>query len=133
MIKLTYKNSTNLGGVYYDGGFENKLFIDAPIVKPEYVVTEEGFENDNSVFIKEFESLKKRYKFEFYGPEYIANALAFMAMHDDIKIAFTNGTYQAQIRNVKVNVNWESAFNDCMALIEVSFEQDDQITKTACG
>lgn len=132
MIKLTYTNSCNLGGVYYEGGFENKLFLDAPIIKPDYIRTQEGFENDQSVFIPEYDSIKKKYKFEVVAPEYIADALSFMALHNDVKIAYTNGLYQSQIRNIEVNVNWDETFNDCMATIEVLFEQDDQIINTAC-
>lgn len=130
MIKLTWKNSCDLAGIYYGGGFENKMFIDAPIVKPEYINVEDGFENDDGVFVKEYESLKKVYKFEMIAPEHIANALKLMALHDNVKI-YTS-LYSAQIRNVKVNVNWESQFNDCMATVEVTFEQDDQVAKTAC-
>lgn len=132
MIQLTYSNSTDLGGVYYGAGFQNKLFIDAPIVKPDYVRVQEGYENDRAVFMPEYDSIKKKYKFEIIAPEYIADTLTFMALHNDIKIAYTNGLYQSQIRNVEVNVNWEDTFNDCMATIEVFFEQDDQIVKTAC-
>jgi hypothetical protein len=130
MITLIYKNSCDLGGVYYAGGFENKIILDTIIVKPEYTNQEEGTENDGGVFVKEFESLIKVYKFEIIAPENIANALTFMALHDDIRIL--TDQYQSQIRNVKVNVNWEDSFNDCMALIEVSFQQDDQIVKSAC-
>ena len=132
MIKLTWKNSCTLGGIYYGGTYENKMFIDAPVVRPEYVNIEEGFENDNAVFVKEYESLKKIYKFEFMAPEYVADSLKLMALHDDIKITYVNGLYQSQIRNVKVNVNPDEAFNDCMFLIEVTFEQDDQVIRTAC-
>jgi hypothetical protein len=132
MIKLTYTNSCNLGGVYYIGGYENILFIDSVVCKPEYENTEDGYNNDQQVFIKEYHALKKVYKFEAIAPEYIANTLSFMAQHDDIKISWTNGLYQSQIRNVQVSVNWEDQFNDCMATIEVSFEQDDQIVNTAC-
>lgn len=132
MIKLTYKNSCDLGGIYYGGGFENILFVDSVVCKPDYEKIEDGYNNDNQVFIKEYEALKKIYKFEIIAPEYMANALEFMSMHDDIRISWTNGLYQSQIRNVKVNVVWESQLNDCMATIEVLFEQDDQVVNSAC-
>lgn len=132
MIKLTYKNSCDIGGVYYGGGYENILFIDAVVCKPEYDKQEDGFNNDQRVFIKEYDALKKIYKFDLIAPEHIANTLAFMSMHDDVKISWTNGLYQSQIRNIKVNVTWEDSFNDCMATIEVLFEQDDQIVNTSC-
>ncbi len=131
MIKLTWRNSCDLGGIYYGGDFENKLFLDTVIVKPEYTFEEEGVNNDEGSFIKDFESLVKTYKFEVVAPEYIANAMTLMALHDDVKI-FVPGLYMAQIRNIKVNVTWEDTFNDCMALIEVTFQQDDQVVKSAC-
>lgn len=132
MIKLTWKNSCDLGGIYYGGTFENKMFLDTVIVKPEYTKVEDGFENDDGVFVKEYESLVKTYKFEIIAPEHIINALELMAMHDDVKISYTNGMYQSQIRNIHVNASWEDSFDDCMATVEVTFEQDDQVIKTAC-
>lgn len=132
-IKLTWKNTCDLGGVFYSSsGFINEMFIDVDIIKPEYNNEEIGQENGNGVFIKTSQKLKKRYKFELIAPEYVADALAFMALHDTIRLMFVNGLYSTEIRNVKVSVNWEDFLNDCMATIEVSFEQDDQVLKTAC-
>lgn len=132
-IKLTWTNTCDLGGVLYNGSnFVNKMFLDTDVIRPDYFDEQTGQENGDGVFIINSETLKKRYKFETIGPEYVADALSFMALHDTINIIWINGLFSSAIRNVKVNVNWEDAFNDCLALIEVSFEQDDQIVNTAC-
>jgi len=131
-LKLDWSNSCDLGRVYYSGGFTNTLYLDAEIGKPEYSIEEEGFENGDGVFIKTRERLIKNYKFEIVVPEYIADALVFMALHDNIRISYTNGLYSSTVRNVKVNVNWEDITNSCLAIVEVSFQQDDQILKGNC-
>ncbi len=131
-IKLTWKNSCDLGNIYYSGGFENKLFLDADIGAPDYNETEEGEENDAGIFVKTLEKLQKVNKFQCYAPEYLVDSLKLLPLHDDVRISFTNGLYSSQIRNIKVEVEWEDISNQCMALVTVLFEQDDQVVKDSC-
>lgn len=131
-IKLTWTNSCDLGNIYYSGGFENKIFLDALIGAPDFKELEEGEENDQGVFVKTLEKLQKINKFQCYVPEYLVDALKLMPLHDDVKIFYTNGLYSSQIRNIKVDVEWEDISNECMALVTVSFQQDDQVVKDNC-
>jgi hypothetical protein len=131
-IKLTWTNSCDLGTIYYAGGFENKLFLDAEIGAPDYEDVEEGEENDEGVFIKTLEKLQKVHKFQCYVPEYLADALKLLPLHDDVQIFYTNGLYSSAIRNIKVDVEWDSGSNECMALVTVSYQQDDQVVKDNC-
>jgi hypothetical protein len=132
-IKITWTNTCDIGRVLYNGtGFTNALFLDTDIIKPLYETEETGYENGNGVFIKTSEKLKKICGFEFYGPEYVADAMKFMAMHDTIQLMFVNRDYSSSIRNVEVDVSWDDSMNGCMALIQVRFEQDDQVVKTSC-
>lgn len=132
-IKLTWTNTCDLGRILYNGtGFTNVFFFDGDIIKPDYQYEEVGFESGEAVFLKTSETLKKRCKFEVVVPEYVADALEAMPLHDDIRIMFVDGRYSTAIRNVQTDVNWDDEFNGCMAQVVVSFEQDDQIVKTAC-
>lgn len=137
-IKLEWRNSCNLGNILYSNGdaavtaFRNKLFLETEIGTPEYLHDEIGHEDGNAVFVKEEESLVKNYKFKVVCPEDIVDALEAMALHDDIRITYVNGLYSSAIRNVKVNATWLEDTNECMAEVEVIFQQDDQIVKGSC-
>lgn len=131
-LKIEYSNSCDLGNVYYQAGFENIIYLDTQIGAPEYQYEEEGEENGDGVLVKTFQKLQKVYKFEVQVPEYMADALMFMALHDVITLSYTNGLYTASIRNVIVNVTWDEDTNSCMALVEVKFQQDDQVLKDNC-
>lgn len=129
-LRLEWWNSCDIAGIHYGRFFENKIFIDAEIGKPEFLEEEEGFENEEGVFITNYKKLIPVYRFEFMGPEYIVKAMKAMAMHDTILIG--NELYDAGIRNVEVNATWDPDTNDCLALIEIKFRQDDQIIKNSC-
>ena len=131
-LKIDYYNSCDLGGVYYQGGFINTIYLDTQIGAPEYQYEEEGEDNGEGVLIKTFEKLQKVYKFQVLVPEYMADALMFMALHDVVNISYTNGLYASSIRNIIVNVTWDEDTNSCMAIVDVSFQQDDQILKDNC-
>lgn len=131
-IKLEYSNSCDLGKVYYAGGFQNVIYLDTEIGAPEYQHEEDGEDNGDGVLIKTFEKLQKIYKFQVLVPEYMADALMFMALHDTITLSYTNGLYTASIRNVIVNVTWDEDTNSCMGIVDVSFQQDDQVLKDNC-
>lgn len=131
-IKLEWWNSCNLGNILYTTGFKNKLFLDTEIGEPEYLNVEDGHDDGNGVFVKEFESLVKNYKFKVVVPEDIVDALQAMRLHDNINITFTNGLYSSSVRNVKVNTTWMEDENQCLAIVEVLFEQNDQLIKSSC-
>lgn len=131
-IKLEWSNSCDLGGIYYQSGFSNKLYFDTNIGNPSYEEEIEEQYNGDGVLIATFQRLVKNYNFQVYAPEYIIDALKLMQLHDTITITFLDGTYSGEIRNVKVDVSFEDISNQCMALATISFQQDDQVVKTNC-
>ncbi len=131
-VKLEWSNSCDLGGIYYGGGFENRLYFDANVGKPDYEEEIEEQYNGDGVLISTFQRLVKIYKFQVFVPEYVADALKLMQLHDTITLTFLDGTYSSSIRNIKADVSFEDMSNDCMALVTISFQQDDQVVKTNC-
>ncbi len=131
-IKLEWNNSCDLGGIYYGGGFVNRYFFDANIGKPDYEYEIEEEFNGDGVLIATFQRLVKTYKFQVFVPEYVADALELMQLHDTITLTFLDGTYSSAIRNIKADISWEDMSNDCMAVATISFQQDDQVVKTNC-
>lgn len=131
-IKLEWTNSCDLGGIYYQGGFTNKLFFDTNVGNPTYEEEIEEEYNGDGVLIRTFQRLVKIYKFQVFVPEYIADALKLMQLHDTVTLTFLDGSYSGTIRNIKADISFEDISNDCMALATISFQQDDQVVKTNC-
>lgn len=131
-IKLEWTNSCDLGGIYYQGGFTNKLFFDTNVGNPTYEEEIEEQYNGDGVLISTFQRLVKIYKFQVFVPEYIADALKLMQLHDTVTLTFLDGSYSGTIRNIKADISFEDISNDCMALATISFQQDDQVVKTNC-
>lgn len=131
-IKLEWWNSCDLAGIYYQGGFKNKLYFDANVGKPDYEYEVEEEYNGDGVLISTFKRLVKVYKFQVFVPEYVADALQLMQLHDTIQLTFLDGSYSSSIRNIKTDISFEDMSNDCMAVATISFQQDDQVVKTNC-
>lgn len=131
-IKLEWWNSCDLGGIYYQGGFKNRLYFNTNVGKPDYEYEVEEEYNGDGVLISTFKRLVKIYKFQVFVPEYVADALQLMQLHDNIELTFLDGTYSSSIRNIKCDVSFEDITNDCMAVATISFQQDDQVIKTNC-
>lgn len=131
-IKLEWKNTCDLGNIYYQSNYWNKIYLDASIGRPDYLYEIEEESNDDAVKIANYQKLEKAYKIEVYVPEYVVDALQAMQLHDTIRLSLTDGSYSSSIRNVKVNASWEDISNHCLALVEITFQQDDQVVKTSC-
>jgi hypothetical protein len=131
-IKLEWWDTCNVGNIYYEVGFKNKIFLDTDIGKPSYDILEEGEENGNGVFIKDYVRFQKIPQIQCYVPEYLADALSLLPLHSNIRVTFTNGIYAGLVRNANVTVEWDNENNDCMATVTITFQQDDQVVKTNC-
>ena len=131
-IKLEWWNSCDLARIYYAGGFKNRVFLDADIGEPEYLIDFEGSNNGAGVFIEDYSVLQKVYQFKTYVPQYLLDAFQLIPQHDNIRITFTNGLYSTTIRNVSIESEWDENLNQCLALVTFKFQQDDQSVKNNC-
>lgn len=131
-LKLEWWNECDLGDIYYAGGYVNKFYYETEVGKPEYVVEQDTQENGEGEDVVLSQVRKKIYQIEMYVPEYVVDSLVDMALHDNIRLTYTNGLYSSVIRNVEVGVVWEEDSNDCMAVVTIKFQQDDQLVDNAC-
>lgn len=131
-LKLEWWNDCDLGDIYYAGGYKNVFYYETEIGKPSYEVEQQTQENGEAVDVILSQARKKIYQFEVFVPEYIVDALVDMALHDNIRLSTTDGLYASTIRNVEVSPEWESLTNECMAVVTIKFQQDDQLVDNAC-
>lgn len=89
MIIIDYYHSSDIGTIHYNNSgdqYTNKLIVDTKLNRPEYEYEEEGIEDGDVNFIPTFQRLVKKYKFIFYAPEYVVDAVSLIPFHDSITI-----------------------------------------------
>lgn len=131
-LKLKYYD---IGNLYYNGGhidyaapFKNYVYLQTEIGKPEYPFEETVQERDGYTFVEKQIS-EKKYKFEFACPEYLADALRVVRMHDVIYIYFRNKSYK--VDNIIIEPKWQEQGD--LAIVKVEFECDTVIKKVGKG
>lgn len=92
---VDYYHTNDVDTIDYTNGsndqFVNKLIIDTKLSKPEYPYEEEGVEDGNGNFIATFQRVFKKYRFTFYAPEYITDAVSLIPLHSNITVVNDNG------------------------------------------
>jgi hypothetical protein len=136
---VTYSDSADVDTIDYTNGdysqFENKLIVPTVLQRPEWIIEEEGTEDGEGNFLATFQRLVKRYKFIFYAPEYILDALMLVPMCDTVTVVSENGETQEETLTVedntfKVTPEW----TDTKGFAKVTCEFDvDAVIKTNCA
>lgn len=118
---IVYKYSNNTQ-------FKNVLYLPSDIAKPEYVFEEEG-ENRDGYFFPTKQISEKRYRFNFFAPEYLLDVLRFVRMADFARI-----TYHGQIYSLDtflMTPTWED--NGDVAVVEAEFDTATVAKKLGVG
>lgn len=128
--KLTYYNNANLGGIYYEGVFQQILYLRITEVFPSFDLEEEGEENIKGIFIPTYQLVKYRYSFYTYGHVYLAEALMLLRLHDTVEIVTSKGLW-GKMKDIEVSV--EEIELSCLAKITVTFGIDkNDVIKSDC-
>lgn len=130
--KITFANPCDIGNVYYQTGFVQWIYLDAELSKPDFIdETEEDIDEEGNTLLT-FQKLSKRYRLTAFVPEYIVNALKTLPMHDAVGLQYTDGTVSMDMKNIKVESEFDDDFNGCMATVAITFESDNVIVKSGC-
>lgn len=127
-LKITWRNSTDLGPVYYAGGFTNTLNLNVEVSKPEYQVDIEAEKDGENRDISTFKKWEKAFKFDLWATEDLVDAFTLMQMHDTITVTLQTGR-QINVDKMTVGVEWPEP--GCLAKLDVTFTED-YITGTNC-
>ena len=122
-ICINYRNTFPFaipdGEIIFPSTFDFQCWLNTQIGKPEYQYEEEADERLGYSFI-ESQVSKKVYKFTFFAPEFLCDALRLIRLCD-IKTIEANGkTYK--LSSFEMNVEWEEQGD--LAAVECSFETD---------
>jgi hypothetical protein len=134
---IEYYNTNDLGGIDYTNGteaqYKNTLIIDATLAKPEYTIDEEATEDGDGNVLITFQRRVKLFKMWFYAPEYIADAVSLIPLHDYVTLTTNYGESDQETGSVydfAVTTEWMD--NKGLAKITCEF-RDSPIIKTHCA
>jgi len=128
---IEYTNSCDLDNIYYDGLWRGPKIVFQPkidITKPEYEITKDALPRDGYLLIKKT-TTKKKYKFTFYAPEFMADAMNLLPSHDTITITDKFGD-TATIKEINVNITPSS---HCYFKIDVEMYIDPANVANCCA
>jgi len=135
---LVYQNTNDLGGIDYSNGTKPQFKItlildDVTLAKPEYIIEEEGTEDGDGNVLLTFQRRVKLYKMWFYAPEYIADAISLIPLHDSVTLYFNYGESE-QETGLVYDFNMTTEWVETKGLAKITCEFRDQpIIKTTCA
>lgn len=118
---IVYKYSNNTQ-------FRNVLYLPSDIAKPEYVFEEEG-ETRDGYFFPTKQISEKRYRFNFFAPEYLLDVLRFVRMADFARITYHEQSYS--LDTFLMTPTWED--NGDVAVVEAEFDTATVAKKIGLG
>lgn len=116
------------GTLFYGNyGFQNLLYLQTELGKPEYTFTDEG-EERNGYFFPTKQISEKVFKFNFLSSEYLLDVMRLIRMSDYIRITDPFGRcYNAN--QFEIKSEWETQGN--LASATVQFQTDAVVKKIA--
>ncbi|MBR2771707.1 MAG: hypothetical protein IKD78_06805 [Bacteroidales bacterium] len=118
-IAYKYANNTQ---------FKNLLYLPSDLAKPEYVFEEEG-ESRDGYFFPTRQISEKRFRFNFFAPEYLLDVLRFVRMADFAQITYHGQKYS--LDTFLMTPSWED--NGDVAVVEAEFDTATVAKKLGVG
>jgi hypothetical protein len=143
LYKLTWNHDCDLNSaVLYSSStisctFENVLYLDANLIKPEYDTIEEAEQNGQGDLIPRFKRWQKNITLEVgKSPKFLTDALSAIFLHDNVTVLEplnVKQDYQNNLSDVlKVTNDISDILLDCYQSVKLKLLLEDKITDTAC-
>jgi hypothetical protein len=107
MIKIEYWNSYDILDCHYEQDYRNRFWLNVDVQRPEYIINREQTEDALMDLHNTFLKWEKQYSFDMYCPEYIADMLSMITLHDNVWVEFDNG-YSGKCKDFTATVEWTS-------------------------
>ena len=129
MLKIEFWDNENVsfnsGLVDFTNNFKFIVYLNTQVGRPDYEFEEEVTKRDGYVFVEKQLS-EKTYKFNFYAPEYLCDAMRIIRMMDNIVI--TNRGEQYTADQFLISPKWQKG--GYYADVESEFQCDTIVKKT---
>jgi hypothetical protein len=127
LVKLEWKNKGDIGGVLYQAGFVQRLWLDTVISEPAYKYEDEGADNEANEFIATIRTVKKTLKVQTdLLPPFMMDALASLKLHDTVSFD------QHQAKEISFKADWPEEASGCLGTAEIDFLSSDPISMKLC-
>lgn len=114
--------------VYTNPVFENVLYLQADLAKPEYPFEEEGDTRDGYFFpVKQIS--EKRYKFSFLASEYLLDVMRFIRLSDHVVVEYRGQQYS--VDNFLITPEWRAEGD--VAVVQAEFDTATVAKKLGLG
>lgn len=132
-LKIKYRNSCDLGGSIFSSPknpFYYPILLPVDIGRGTYELKEEGREDGEGTFIRDFGRLQRDYTFKLVVPEYTYDCLCYIQLHDTIYVT-TKYDENSRVFNFKVGSPEWMKGGACE--VQVSFTVDYLINSGCCN
>lgn len=127
LLKVEWKNSTDIAGLPYSLGFQQRLYLNAAIGQASYPYREEGDKDGNGEFVALSRSLAKSWEFDTQLlPDFLLDVIQSLTLHDSVSI----GDHPAAI-GIKAKVGLVSE-DACASSARLEFSEP-AIFSNACA
>lgn len=159
---IEWSNSCDLNNIYYDAvklscNYKNRIYLDAALFNPKYNTTEVVKENGEGQEIPQFRRWQKNSTLDIVVPEFIADALSAIFLHDTVTLQAplnkeqlklsealnvqhvsceVNGILQDNLQRVSMNIVLEDVFNQancCNDAQDFTCNPESYIAVSSCG
>lgn len=135
-IGIEWASSTSkVGQMIYALGFKHSINLEAKMVQrePELVedTEEDGFGNE----VATLQILKQGYEFSMVVPNFLAQALSAIPLHDMVNLinrSLGETSSDLNLENKYVVVNAAAELDGCNSFVEIQYVEET-VTKTACS
>lgn len=132
-LKITWWDSRDFtmdaGTIVYENpAFQNILYLQSDLAKPEYPFEEEG-ETRDGYFFPTKQISEKRYRFNFLASEYLLDVMRFIRMADFAEIEYHGQRYS--LDTFLITPEWED--NGDVAAVEAVFDTATVAKKIGLG
>lgn len=118
MLRIDWSNSSDLPGLPYSKGFQQRLYLQAALGAPDYDYQEEGEKDGLGELVPLNRTLGKKWEFDSeLVPEFLLDVLESLTLHDAVIIG---GHADARKLKVKVVLSTPDA---CAMLANVEFSE----------
>jgi len=122
---IEYSNPKNIGGILYQTGFAQRIFLDASILDDDPEVDEESKDDGQGTATLTFQKILYRHKIDTdLLPQYLLHAINLIPLHENVLI----GNYQ-NVRDIKIERDEVTA---CYSNLSISFAESEIITSRIC-
>ncbi len=123
-----------VGNLIYNGNVSNIVNIDAIIIPNQPEIEEQTEEDGYGNEVATLQVLKQSFNFSFMAPNFVAQALSAIPLHDrynivNKSIGEINEGYDENIKTIILKVTPEN--DGCFSLVDFNFTKET-IIKTAC-